>query len=176
MRLSRRGGGVPAEVRTRAALPSAEKVLAHTEARDGTWVLGTRRQVVLVQDGRVVHLPWERVEDAEWDRETSRLRVTGIGEFGRPRPSYEVEVEDPRHLLQLVRERVTASIVLQRRVPVRGGLGLVVIGRRSPVGGPVAWMHSYDAGLDPDDPEVVVVAEQALREARAEIGETENPI
>jgi hypothetical protein len=70
-----------------------------------------------------------------------------------------------------VRERVTASIVLQRRVPVDSKLGLTVIGRRSPVGGPVSWMHSYDAGLDPDDPVVGLVADQALAQARAEVGD-----
>ena len=80
-------------------------------------------------------------------------------------------MEDPALLLQLLRERVTASIVLQRRVPVRGTLGLTVIGRRSPVGGPVAWMHAYDAGLDPDDPEVVAVADLALAQAQAEVGD-----
>ena len=80
-------------------------------------------------------------------------------------------MEDPALLLQLVRERVTASIVLQRRVPVRGKLGLTVIGRRSPVGGPVAWMHAYDRGLDPDDPEVVAVADLALVQAQAEVGD-----
>ena len=82
-------------------------------------------------------MPWEQVEDAAWDHEGERLRVAGVGEFGQPRPSYTFEMEDPALLLQLVRERVTASIVLQRRVPVRGRLGLTVIGRRSPVGGPV---------------------------------------
>ncbi len=87
------------------------------------------------------------------------------------RPSYTFAMEDPALLLQLVRERVTASIVLQRRVPVRDRLGLTVIGRRSPVGGPVAWMHAYDPGLDPHDPEVSAVAAQALAQAQAEVGD-----
>ena len=46
-----------------------------------------------------------------------------------------------------------------------------MIGRRSPVGGPVAWMHAYDPGLDPDDPEVVAVADLALAQAQAEVGD-----
>jgi hypothetical protein len=86
-------------------------------------------------------------------------------------------MQDPALLLQLVRERVTASIVLQRRVPVRGKLGLTVIGRRSPIGGPVTWMHAYDPGLDPGDPDVAAVADDALVGARAELGEdASNPI
>ena len=84
-------------------------------------------------------------------------------------------MDDPALLLQLVRERVTASIVLQRRVPVRGKLGLTVIGRRSPAGGPVTWMHAYDAGLDPDDPEVAAVADRALAGAQAEVGRAGRP-
>ncbi len=32
-------------------------------------------------------------------------------------------------------------------------------------------MHAYDAGLDPSDPEVAAVADQALEQAQAEVGE-----
>ena len=70
-----------------------------------------------------IQIPWEPVEDAAWDQEPSRLRVTEIGSYGEQRPAYSFDMEDPALLLQLIRERVTASIVLQRRVPVRGKLG-----------------------------------------------------
>ena len=118
--------------------------------------------------------PWEQIEDAAWDNDASLLRITTIGEYGEPRPSYTFEMQDPALLLQLLRERVTASIVLQRRVPVRGQLGLTVIGRRSPVGGVVEWMHAYDPGLDPVDPEVAAIADEALAQARAEVGDDTN--
>ena len=146
-------------------------MLASAQAADGSWLLGTRSSLVMLLPAEIRHLAWEEIEDAAWDQEARRLRVTGIGSYGEPRPSYTFQMEDPALLLQLVRERVTASIVLQRRVPVRGAFGLTVIGRRSPVGGPVAWMHSYDAGLDPDDPEVAVVADLALAQAQAEVGD-----
>ena len=177
MRFLDRGGRVPADVLARADLPRGEKVLAHTVAKDGTWLLGTRLRLVVVGGGdlpeeqRAVQIPWETVEDAAWKQDDARLRFTETGQYGEPRPTYSFEVEDPALLLQLVRERVTASVVLQRRVPVRGRLGLTVIARRSPVGGPVAWMHAYDAGLDPADPEVAAVADQALEQAQAEVGE-----
>ena len=172
MKVFDRSGGVPAEVRARTGLLRGEKVLAHGRAQDGTWLLGTRTRFVVVPDqGEVASIPWERVEDAAWELDATTLTVSEIGEYGERRPSYVFVLEDPALLLQLVRERVTASIVLQRRVPVRGKLGLTVIGRRSPVGGEVAWMHAYDAGLDPSDPEVVVVADLALAQARAEVGD-----
>lgn len=170
---ARRADGVPAVTLERAGLRRGEKVLAAGRATDGTWLLGCRERLVVVgpDEGAELSLPWERVEDASWDREASRLTVSAIADFGTERPAYAFELEDPALLLQLVRERVTASIVLQRRVPVEGKLGLSVIGRRSPSGGPVAWMHSYDAGLDPSDPGVVVVADLALAQARTEVGD-----
>jgi hypothetical protein len=166
-------------VTARAGLSRGEKVLASAASVDGTWLLGTRTRLVVVQpESRTAvepvetTIPWEQVEDAAWDQEARRLEVNEIGEYGEPRPAHAFTMDDPALLLQLVRERVTASIVLQRRVPVRGKLGVTVIGRRSPVGGPVAWMHAYDAGLDPADPEVAAVAEAALTSARAEVGES----
>ena len=91
-------------------------MLAWAEARDGTWLLGTRRRLALVPPGEsdVRAIPWEQVEDAAWDTEASRLRISEVGEFGQVRPSYSFEMEEPARLLQLVRERVTASILLQR--------------------------------------------------------------
>jgi hypothetical protein len=177
VRLFERHGGVPAEVLERADLARGDRALAHTETTEGTWLLGTRRRLVVVDPGgSTTRIPWERVEDAAWDQESSRLDVTEIGAYGEQRPAYVFILEDPALFLQLVRERVTASIVLQRRVPVRGKLGLTVIGRRSPVGGPISWMHAYDAGLDPADPEVAAVAQVALAAAEAEVGDGTNPI
>ncbi len=172
MKLFARGDGAPAEIVGRAGLPRGERVLAAALALDGTWLLGTRRFLVVVPAHDPVRLlPWEQVEDAGWNQESSLLTVTEIGSYGAPRPVHVFEMDDPALLLQLVRERVTASIVLQRWVPVHGKQGLTVIGRRSPVGGPVSWMHAYDAGLDPDDAEVAAVAEQSLVGARAELGD-----
>ncbi|MET0999023.1 MAG: hypothetical protein ABWX73_09940 [Marmoricola sp.] len=174
MKLFERRGGVPADVLERAGLPRGEKLLAHAPAADGSWVIGTRGLLVLVPaDAPSRLIPWEQVEDASWDQESSRLTVTEIGTYGEQRPAHVFEMDDPALLLQLVRERVTASIVLQRWVRVRGKQGLTVIGRRSPVGGPVAWMVAYDPALEPADPEVAEAADAALAAARAEVGDSE---
>lgn len=171
MRPFTRGRALPAEVLARAGLARGDKVLAQARARDGSWLLGTRSRLLLVRPSEVVALPWEQVEAARWDSDAERLRVSEVGEFGRPRSSYSFDMAEPRLLLQLVRERVTNSVVLQRRVTVRGRQGFSVIARRNPAGGPIAWMHEYDAGVDPDDPEVARLADSALTEARAEVGE-----
>ena len=64
-------------------------------------------------------------------------------------------IPEPGNLLVLVRERVTASVVLQRHVPYADRRGPAVIARRAPRGDrPVAWFVEYDEGVEPDDPDV----------------------
>ena len=166
MRLRR--SGPPAAVAARVD----GRPLAFAETTDGTWLIGTRTALVVVA-GDLVAIPWEHLEGADWDRDESRLRFTEIGRFGEPRPSYSFtlpEVE-PAGLLQLIRERVSASVVLQRGQLVSGKRGFKVIGRRSPAGGPISWMVEYDEGVDPDDQAVATAVDAVLAQARADVGE-----
>jgi hypothetical protein len=88
------------------------------------------------------------------------------------RPVHRFTIEEPGRLLELVRERVTASVVLQRHVAITGGRGLRVIARRAPRGDqPVQWLYEYDRGIDPDDPDVRRIAEEALATARDDVGQ-----
>jgi len=139
------------------------------------WVAGTRTEFVSVPDdaeAATVVLGWEQIEAADWVSDESRLTVSEVGSYGEPRATHVFTLDEPGRILELVRERVTASVVLQRWVPVADKRGLRVIGRRSPAGGPVAWMHEYDEAVDPADPEVEAVAEQALAAARADVGDS----
>lgn len=152
---------------------AGERVLAHASTEAGAAVAGTREAlyVPVGAAGEWARLPWEAVESADWDADERTLRVLGVGTFGEVRPRHEVVLERPERLLQLVRERVTASIVLQRHVPVRGKRGLRMVGRRAPAGGPVQWFHEYDPGVDPADPEVRAAAAEALAWAQEQVGE-----
>jgi hypothetical protein len=171
------GGKVPAGVRERARLPRGERVLASAVAGDDTWLLGTRDALVIVTADDSIRVPWERVETADWDRDQERLRVAEVGEFGRPRPVHTFTMTEPRRLLELVRERVTASVVMQRRVVVGGRRGVLVIGRRAPRGdGEISWACEYDEGVDPDDPTVRLVVDEALAAAQGEVGPGPVPI
>ena len=176
----RRGTPVPAAVVARAGLPRGDKVLTGAVADDGSWLLGTRDRLVIVPPDAaapVRAVAWERVETADWDREAERLRVVEVGEFGRPRPEHSFTVADPGLVLPMIRERVTASVLLQRRVPVRGRKGLLVIARRPPRGsGEITWAYELDAGLAPDDPDVRAAAERGLRAAQDELGPGDEPI
>jgi hypothetical protein len=178
---------VPADVLARAGLGRGDKVLAHTGAADGTWLLGTRSGLVIVgassaeppasvesgpSDGPVETIRWEQVETADWNRDEERFRIAEVGEFGQPRPVHEFTLSNPGRLLQLIRERVTASVLLQRRVELPGSRsGLTVVARRSPHrDGEISWAVEYDVGVDPADPAVVEVATAGLRAAQDEVG------
>jgi hypothetical protein len=147
---------------------SGERVLAWTEATTGEVLAGTREALYLPG----VRLGWEDVEAADWDRETEEFRVAEVGRWGEPRVEHRYVISEPRRLLELVRERVTASVLLVRHVPLDGRRGVRVIARRTPAGDrALRWIYEYDAGIDPDDPTVRLAAETALASAQDEVGQ-----
>jgi len=162
---------IPADVRARLTLRPGERVLAGAADTDGRWTVGTDRSLhVPVDDGWRV-LPWERIDRARWDEDSERLVVVEVADFGEPQPQHQLALVEPRRLLDLVRDRVTASVLLTRNVPVEGSRGLKVVARRSPVGdGEVDWSFWLDDGLDPADPAVRRAVDEGLAAGRAELG------
>ncbi|GGD29965.1 hypothetical protein GCM10007231_31850 [Nocardioides daphniae] len=147
-------------------------MLAHAVAEDGSVLAGTRDALHLAPIGGAEpqRVPWQLVEAADWDAEASTFRVSEVGEWGAERPEHAYVLDEARLFLELVRERVTASIVLQRHVAVPGG-GMRVIARRAPHGSSeVLWVYEYDAGVDPSDAAVREAAEAALAQAKDEVG------
>ena len=157
----------------RASTPqvaAGEKVLASATAPGGTVLAGTRDAFYVVVEGETHRVPWEQVEAADWDRDTETFRLSEVGTWGEERPVHAVTLAEPGRLLELVRERVTASVVLQRHVVVAGRLGLRVIARRAPGGGPIEWVYEYDEGVNPADPRVAAAAREALQLAHRDVG------
>jgi hypothetical protein len=148
-----------------------ERVLAVATAEDGTVLAGTRDAFYVVVEGETRRVAWEQVEAAHWDRDTDLFTLSEVGAWGEQRPVHAVTLEEPGRLLELVRERVTASVVLQRHVSVDGRRGLRVIARRAPSGsGGVQWVYEYDEGVDPDDPTVRAAAREALATMQRDVG------
>lgn len=163
VRLLRRAAPVP------AGTAPGEKVLAWCRTADGEVLAGTRDALHLPG----TRVPWEQVEAADWDRDAGILRVSEVGTWGSQRPEHEFSLEEPGRLVELVRERVSASVVLQRHVTLRGRRGVRVIARRAPRGDqPLQWVFEYDEGIDPEDPQVARLAREALAAARDETGLT----
>ncbi|WP_222847690.1 hypothetical protein [Nocardioides dongxiaopingii] len=154
------------EARPELPVARGERLLAWATTTEGQAFGGTRDAFYAPE-----RVPWEQVEAADWDRDTTTLRVSEVGSWGDHRAEHVFVVEEPGRLLELVRERVTASVVLQRHVPLAGRRGVRVIARRAPGGGgEVSWVFEYDEGIDPDDPVVRLAAAEALQAARDEVG------
>ena len=162
----------PRRARPDVPVGPGERVLAWAPLVDGAWAVGTRDALYLPG----LRLPWEQVQAADWDPATDHLRVSEVGTWGEPRPVHDVSVADAaaKHadrLLQLIRERVTASVLIQRHVRISGRRGLRVLARRAPSGhSEITWIYEYDEGIDPDDPFVRAAAESALEAARSDVG------
>jgi len=166
---------LPSILARRPPLPVAagERLLAWARLRDRGdqagapgWVGGTRDALYVPR-----RIPWEQVARADWDQDASVLRVVEVAPFGDPSPVHLLGLDDAGRLLQLVRERVSASIVVQRHVRVTGSRSVRILARRAPGGhGEPAWFVEYDEGLAPDDPRVDAVVQGALAAARADLG------
>jgi hypothetical protein len=162
MRLPRRQAAVE--------LAPGESGLARADGPAGV-VVGTRDALYVPTSVGTVRVPWEQVEAADWDNDAEVLRVREVGAWGEPRPEHHLSLADPGRLLELVRERVTATVLLQRHVAVEGSRGVRVIARRAPSGDrEVTWLFEYDEGIDPDDPLVAHAAETALSAAQDDVG------
>ena len=164
-----------------------DDVLAALEAEIG-WVAGTRSAAYLPTDrdansdagsgagsgggGGLRRVGWERFERAEWNAEKSMLQLWETAPFGMPMRHTDLVVDDPGRFGQLVRERINASVLVQRHVPLVGKRGVRVVGRRSPSAGEpeIVWSLVLDNGLDPDRPGLLDAAEAALRQVRDEFG------
>jgi hypothetical protein len=151
-------------------LERGEKVLAAAADAAGNWIMGTARALHLGQQGAWTVLPWQRVERAAWDRDAEQLEVFEVADFGEEQPRHVRTISDPGRLLELVHERVTASVVITRHQPVAGSKGLRIVGRRAPgTDDPITWSALLDEALDPADPRVVDALERGLAIARAEV-------
>ena len=150
-------------------LPRGERLLAWARGEDGNTFAGSEDALyVAAPGGSVRRVPWEQVEAASWDAEAGQLRISEVGTWGEERVEYETALDDPGRLLALLRERVTASIVLQRHVELGSRTG---IARRAPRGAAeITWLFEYDEGVDPTDPQVSAAATSALALARRDVG------
>lgn len=171
----RLGGGareLPGSVRASLPLIRGERVLAAAADDGGRWFVGTNRALYLSQEAGFRRLPWESIERAEWVRDASALVVVELADFGEPQTAHRVTLPEPGRLPNVVHERVTASMVVSRFVPVVGKRGITVVGRRPPHSDePIAWSVVVDRGLDAESAQVRAAADRGLALARGEVGE-----
>ncbi|MGH3357006.1 MAG: hypothetical protein ACRDOJ_13995 [Nocardioidaceae bacterium] len=170
--LRRTRDSIPAVVVRSLGLEPGESVRASAQDSEGRWYAGTERALIVPEGDHFRRVPWETIERAGWDRDSEHLVVVETAEFGRQQPTHRASLEAEGRLLELLRERVTASIVVTHFEPVEGKRGITVSARRSPhTDAELVWTVLVDKGLDADSPPVREAAKRGLAAARSEIGE-----
>lgn len=151
---------LPRQVRTALALENGERVISHAAVAGEGHVVATTQALHLPGGQR---LPWHLMDRAAWNEDGVTVVMTDGA-------TYTVPLAEPGRLPETVRERVTATIVASRHVPLgdRGGVRLVA--RRIPGYDTPRWEFIFDPGLNPDDPGLRAMAEQALEEVRRSLG------
>lgn len=152
-------------------LEAGERLLAVAEGPD-TVVSATSRRLV-VSGGP--SWPWHQVERASWDGDAETLTVIEVGHGAgsatgaRGRGRHVVVLTAPGRLVDVVREQVNGSVVIDRHVPVDGPRGVRVTGRRRSDGAGLAWHARLDAGLRLDDPDTKRRVDDAVVAVRHEV-------
>jgi hypothetical protein len=151
---------VPGEVRARLALEPGERVISHARMSGGDYLVATTQALHVPGELR---LAWHLMDKATWDEEGVTLTMTD-GSVQRK------SLSEPGSLPETIRERVTSSIVASRYVQLGSRGGVRLVARRIPGFDVPRWEFIFDPGLDPADPGLRALAEQALEEVRRSLG------
>lgn len=149
------------------------RILAWARSAD-TFVVGSPAALSVggsepgAEPGEWRHVGWHEIEHGGWNSETRSLSWTLYG--GR---RGRVELAEPGRLPELFRERVAASIAVERFVPIRGERGVTVTARRDLGGdGALTWHSSLTRGLSWSGEGVADEAARASAELESEYGST----
>lgn len=110
------------------------------------------------------HVGWHEIERGGWNSELRQLAWT---EHDGHRGS--VTLPEPGRLPELFRERVAATIALERFVPLVGERGVIISARRDLAdGGVITWHRTLTRGLSWRTEGVEEAAAEALAALRTE--------
>jgi hypothetical protein len=110
------------------------------------------------------HIGWHEIERGGWNAETATL-IWAL--YGGRRGS--ARLEKPGRVPELFRERIAASIALERFVAVSGDRGIIVTARRDlATDGAISWQSSLTRGLTWQSEGVQAAADRAMAELRSE--------
>lgn len=156
---------LPAAIREDLGLPRGERPLAFAATRDGSYVVATAMALYMPAPGSgFARIPWDRVDRAGWAAGRLMVHEAAAG------PEHSVGLAGPGSIPEVVRERVTATIVVNHQAVLPGGGKVRITGRRSPATGELHWGLLFETGLDPADPGLRAQAEQLLEELRRQTG------
>lgn len=155
---------VPDVVRAVALEPGERRV---------EWALTASGEPVVATDRGLVppggqRLDWTDVEKAAWKR--PELVLSRVAEVEGTGERVVLRLEDEGELPDVVRARVTGSVVWTSHARLEPRGGVRVVGRRRPGSDDLEWQLVWDRDTDPAAPGARQQAEQLLVAARRAIG------
>jgi len=140
------------------------RILAWATTADG-YVVASPSALSVGDTDSWTHTGWHEMDRGGWDGATGQLSWSGY--HGDPQV---VELTDPGRLPEVFRERVSASILLERFVPIVNGRGVTISGRRDPgsPSGQISWHTELGRGLTWQTPGVQTAVDEAVALVRTE--------
>ncbi len=164
---ARRSPVLPEGIRAVLALDADERVLEAASDDAGTLLVATTTHLYAATGAEVVlRRPWHLVDSARWDDQTSSLALTWVDGERRARWL----LGEAAGFLQVLRERVQASVVLAESVDLGPGRTARVVIRRDLAGGGLLGQTILGRGVRREDPDVTEATEAALAGLREQVG------
>lgn len=132
-----------------------ERILQWAPSEDG-WVVAST--VGLRWPAAYQLVRWDEIDQVRYADGAMAIEPGGV----------RLRFDDVRRIPEVVKDRVNASIALDRHLRLRGdGRGMRVVGRRRSDTGELRWESTYDDGIDPADPVISARAAAAVAEVRS---------
>jgi hypothetical protein len=120
-------------------------------------------------EGGWTHIGWHEIERGGWNAELRKLSWVLHAAPGKPSPRGSLELLEPGRLPELFRERISATIAIERFVPLRGERGVTISARRDlGASGTVVWHSTLTRGLSWETDGVRAAVDQAMEQLRTE--------
>ena len=153
-----------ADVRDALELAPRERVLAWADDGSGRAVVASESALHLQRvPPAYTRVGWEQIEHASY--EAGVMTVTLSTDLDSA--TLRVPVGGGPQLPVVIRDRVTASVLVDRHVALEGDAGVRIVGRRS-AAGDVTWRADLDAEIA-GEPGAAEAAEVVLRDVQAEV-------
>ncbi len=126
-------------------------------------VIATDRALYFATEHEPMRVAWIDIARAGWEQPWLSI-YTVRGE------KITLHLEPAGELPPVVRDRVTASVVIRERVPLDIGGDIVCVGRRESGSDTITWLVEFDPDLDVNSLEIRASADRALTELRVTLG------
>jgi hypothetical protein len=148
--------------------PGPTRILAWARTGDG-FCIGSPSRLSLSEGDQWRHVGWHEIERGGWDAESGVLTWTELAAPGEKGVPGSVALTEPGRLPELFRERVSATIAVEKFVALTGSRGVVITARRDlGADGGISWHSALTRGLTWETEGVRGAVDRAMAELRLE--------